>query len=90
MSIHSTNPETRNQHGNRLAATVMKPIQQSSDLMIQQQPGGSSRIKELRSHQGITIKWSLDSASRRRIGLPPLAAVGAVALLIAGVGSGSC
>ncbi|GAB3812722.1 hypothetical protein [Kribbella italica] len=29
------------------------------------------------SHPCITIKWSRDSASRRRFGLPPAAAVGA-------------
>lgn len=79
MSIDNTNPVAKKQHSNRLAAIDMKPTQQSNDLMIQQQPVGSSRIKELRSHLGITIKWSLDSASRRRIGLPPAAAPGAVA-----------
>ncbi|MEU8226167.1 hypothetical protein [Kribbella sp. NPDC048915] len=84
MSIHSTNPDVTKKHSNRLAATKTQPMQQSSDLMIQQQPAGSSRIKELRSHLGITIKWSLDSASRRRIGLPSAAAVDAVAPVVCG------
>lgn len=94
MSIHSTNSVTRNQHSNRLAATVTKPTQPMSNLTIQQQPEGSSRIKELRSHQGITIKWSLDSASRRRIGMPSASADGAAAPVAstasAGVGVASC
>jgi hypothetical protein len=84
MSIHNTNSATRNQHSDQLAAIVMKPTQLTSDLTIQQQPAGSSRIKELRSHLCITIKWSLDSASRRRIGLPPAAVVGAIAPMVAG------
>jgi hypothetical protein len=66
------------------------PEQTTTQPTIQQPPAGSSTTKELRSHQGITIKWSLDSASRRRIGLPLVAAISAVAPLIAGVGSGSC
>ncbi|MEV4260571.1 hypothetical protein [Kribbella sp. NPDC049584] len=82
MSIHSTKSATSNQFSNRRAAIAMKPTQPMSDLTIQQQPAGSSETKrkneELRSHLGITIKWSLDSASRRRIGLPP-AAAGALA-----------
>lgn len=76
MNIHDTNPATRNQHRNRLAATMTQP---TSNLTIQQQPAGSDRIKEPRSHLGITIKWSLDSASRRRIGLPRSAVVGTAA-----------
>jgi hypothetical protein len=79
----TTNSATSSHDSNAPAATMTDPT-------IQQQPAGSSKTKELRSHQGITIKWSLDSASRRRIGLPPLAAIGAAARPVAGVGSGSC
>ncbi|MDX3003247.1 hypothetical protein PWY87_16270 [Kribbella solani] len=81
MSIQSTNPVASNQYSQQLASTMTN---QSSDPTLQQQPVGSSRSKELGLHLGITIKWSLDSASRRRIGLPPSAAVGAVAPVSAG------
>jgi hypothetical protein len=47
------------------------------------------RTKEVRSHHCITIKWSLDSASRR-VGLPPVAATAAVAAVRPGAGGGSC
>ena len=66
------------------------PEATKNQTTIQQQPAGSSKTKELRSHLGITIKWSLDSDSRRRIGLPPMAAAGAGALPLAEAGGGSC
>ncbi|GAB2635333.1 hypothetical protein [Kribbella swartbergensis] len=78
---------TSSQNSNEPAATMTKPT-------IQQQPAGSSKNQELRSHQGITIKWSLDSASCRRIGLPPASAVGTgapvAAVAIERAGGGSC
>jgi hypothetical protein len=79
----STNSATTSEDSNGPAATMTDPT-------IQQHPAGSSKNQELRSHPCITIKWSLDSASRRRIGLPPAAAVGAAAPGVAGVGGGSC
>jgi hypothetical protein len=78
MNNHSNHRAVASTQGsNAPIATIAKPT-------IQQQPAGSSRIKELRSHPGITIKWSLDSASPRRIGLPLTAAVGAAAPRVAG------
>ncbi|WP_406048300.1 hypothetical protein [Kribbella sp. NBC_00889] len=59
--------------------TINEPAAPMTEPTIQQSPAGSSKTKELRSHPCITIKWSLNSASRRRIGLPPTAAVGAAA-----------
>jgi len=87
MSTHSRNSAISSQDSYGPEVSIMQP---TSDLTIQQQPVGSSRIKELRSHQCIKIKWSLDSDSRRRIGLPPVAAVGAVAPGTAAAGGGSC
>jgi len=71
-SPQNTRAAANRQDSNAPEATMTQPT-------IQQQPAGSSTTKELRSHPGITIKWSLDSASRRRIGLPPAAANGAAA-----------
>lgn len=51
MNIHDTKPASTNQHSNRLVATMT-----TSNLTIQQQPAGSSRTKELRSHLCITIE----------------------------------
>ncbi|WP_406051323.1 hypothetical protein [Kribbella sp. NBC_00889] len=77
MNTQHKNPATSRQHTNEPAATITKPT-------IQQPPAGSNKTKELRSHLGITIKWSVDSASRRRIGLPPAAGGGAGAQVIFG------
>jgi len=66
------------------------PEATKNQTTIQQLPAGSSKTKELRSHQGITIKWSLDSASRRRIGWPPVAGGLAVAPVARRTGDGSC
>jgi hypothetical protein len=76
-NTNSTRSAGSHQDTNAPEATMNQPTNQ-------QQPAGSSKTKELRSHLGITIKWSLDSASRRRIGLPPAAAVGAVAPVATG------
>jgi hypothetical protein len=71
-------PRTRNEHqpmnsphNMRSAASHQDsnaPETTTTEPTIQQPPAGSSRTQELRSHQCITIKWSLDSDSRRRIG----------------------
>jgi hypothetical protein len=82
-NTNTTRSAGSHQDTNAPAATMNQPT-------IQQPPAHSSKTKELRSHPGITIKWSLDSALRRRIGLPPVAAVGAVALRMAEAGCGSC
>ncbi|TCN36855.1 hypothetical protein EV644_11219 [Kribbella orskensis] len=83
MNSPNTQAAVSNQHSN-----VTHEITQHTTN--QQTPTDSHRTKELRSHPGITIKWSLDSASRRRIGLPPAAAIGAVAPVAARVGGGTC
>ncbi|MGW1344683.1 hypothetical protein ACWCOV_26820 [Kribbella sp. NPDC002412] len=62
----------------------------TTEPTIQQPIAGSSKTKELSTHPCITIKWSLDSASRRRIGTPPPAAGGAAAAVAARVGGASC
>ncbi len=80
---HNTRSAASHHGSNTPEATMTQPT-------IQQPPAGSSKTKELRSHQCITIKWSLDSDSRRRIGLPPMAAAGAGALPLAEAGGGSC
>lgn len=46
----------------------------STENPIEQPSAANSKTKNSDTHQGITIKWSLDSASRRRFGLPPVAA----------------
>ena len=82
-----------NPHNIRSAASHQDsntPETIASQTTIQQQPAGSSETKDFDTHPCITIKWSRDSASLRRIGLPPEAAVGAVAPVVAGVGGGSC
>ncbi|WP_132154894.1 hypothetical protein [Kribbella antiqua] len=82
-NTEKTRSAASNHDSDAAAASMTQPT-------IQQQPAGSSKTKELRSHPGITIKWSLDPASRRRIGLPPAAAIGAVAPVAARFGGASC
>jgi hypothetical protein len=67
-----------------------QPVAANNAATIDHLSAAADRIKDLDTHPGITIKWSLDSASRRQIGLLPAAAVGAVASRVAGVGGGSC
>ena len=83
MNTQHKNSATSRQHTNEPTATMTEPT-------IQQQPAGSSETKELRSHQCITIKWSLDSDCRRSVDVPPVAAVGVVASGSAEAGGGSC
>jgi hypothetical protein len=86
-SAHNIRSAAKNQDSNATEETTTQP-------MMPQPPAGSSRTKELRSHQGITIKWSLDSATRRRIDMRPAAADGAAAPVTsttpAGAGGASC
>lgn len=76
-------------------SVVISQVSNASDVTtteptIQQPPAGSSKTKDLNTHPCITIKWSFDSASRGRIGLPPAATVGAAAAAVTGVGGASC
>ena len=80
---HNTRSAANSQDSNAPVATM-------TQATIQLQPAGSSKTKELRSHQGITIKWSLDSVCRRSVDVPPEAAAGTVAPRTAEAGGGSC
>jgi hypothetical protein len=48
------------------------------------------RMKNFDTHPCITIKWSPCSASRRRVDVPPMAAVRTAAGRAGEVGGGSC
>jgi hypothetical protein len=76
-NTEKTQSAASNHDSNASEATMTQPT-------IQQPPAGSRTTKELRSHPGITIKWSIDSDSLRRIGMPPSAVVGAGAPVASG------
>jgi hypothetical protein len=80
---HNTRAAADSHDSNAPKATTTQPT-------IQQPPAGSSKTQELRSHQGITIKWSLDSDSRRRIGAPFVAGSSPATPAAGGTGDGSC
>ena len=67
---HNTRSAANSQDSNAHERTITQPT-------IQQQPAGSSKTKELRSHPGITIKWSLDSVCCQSADAPRGARLGA-------------
>jgi hypothetical protein len=84
MNRTQNTPEAARSHDTQAAEQAAAARQQTTDETTIDHPSAETfRMKNFDTHPGITIKWSLDSASRRRIGLPPAAAV-------AGVGGGSC
>jgi len=70
MTKPNSNRSTHTRHvsDQTSAPSTRTPINQSS--------AANGKTKNLDAHPCITIKWSLDSASRRRVGLPPVAASG--------------
>ena len=84
MNNHDQNPAASLQHISRpsVAAQNAAPIEHPSAVAL--------RMKNLDTHHCITIRWSLDSASRRQVGGPPEAAIGVAVLAVAGVGERSC
>lgn len=58
---------TQNVSDHTAASSTRNPIKQPT--------AANSKTKNFDTHPGITIKWSLDSASRRQVGLPLAAAV---------------
>ncbi|WP_433019983.1 hypothetical protein [Kribbella sp. CA-294648] len=71
MTKPISNRSTHNEHvsNHSSAASTYKPIEQPS--------AANSKTKNSDTHHCITIKWSPDSASRRRDSVPPSAVSGA-------------
>jgi hypothetical protein len=74
-----------------VSSQVSQPsVEATSENPIDHPSAETFRMKNFDTHPCITIKWSLDSAARRQVGLLPVAAGRAVAPVVAGVGGGSC
>jgi hypothetical protein len=83
----------RNLRNNRPAVSsqVSQPsVEATSENPIDHPSAETFRMKNFDTHHGITILWSLDSASRRQVGTPPKAANDVVVAVVGGVGEGSC
>jgi hypothetical protein len=74
--ISNRSTDTQHVSDQPSASSIRNPIEpQSAD---------NPKTKTSNTHHCITIKWSLDSASRRRFGLPPVAASGPASPAAAG------
>jgi hypothetical protein len=81
----------KNPSNNRSAVNsqVSQPSEEAMSANPIDHPSAETfRMKNFDTHHCITIKWSRDSASRRRFGLPPSAATGVAAAFVRPVPAG--
>ncbi|GAA3144678.1 hypothetical protein JOF29_005704 [Kribbella aluminosa] len=92
MNRTQNTPEAASSHDTQAAEQAAAASHQTTDETTIDHPSAETfRMKNLDTHPCITIKWSLDSASRRRIGLPLAVAVAAPGATGAqGAGGASC